>query len=98
MSNIRRGYMPLCLARYHPTATSPPSGEVVSTSVAHCVLSSSQRMASQFGSRRRGSSPWFLSGEESGDVHHVDKVGRSDERRVGKECVSQGNSRWSPDN
>src|SRR3546814_6946780 len=31
MSNIQRGYMPLCLARYHPTDTRPTSGEVGAT-------------------------------------------------------------------
>src|SRR3546814_15778993 len=28
---------------------------------------------------------------------HVEMMGRSEERRVGKECVSTGRSRWSPD-
>src|SRR3546814_16353613 len=31
------------------------------------------------------------------DAAHADKAGmRSEERRVGKECVSRGRSRWSP--
>src|SRR3546814_13539725 len=32
----------------------------------------------------------------SGAVHHV-ALNRSEERRVGKECVSTCRSRWSPD-
>ena len=31
-------------------------------------------------------------GVNTGDIHHIYKVGRSEERRVGKEC----RSRWSP--
>src|SRR3546814_5332150 len=27
----------------------------------------------------------------------LDRIGRSEERRVGKECVSTGSVRWSPD-
>src|SRR3546814_18786295 len=31
-------------------------------------------------------------------VQHEGEMGRSEERRVGQECVSPGRSRWSPDN
>src|SRR3546814_11025063 len=31
-------------------------------------------------------------------VHHADSETRSEERRVGKECVSKCRSRWSPEN
>src|SRR3546814_11886381 len=30
------------------------------------------------------------------DGRHIDQIARSDERRVGKECVSTCRSRWSP--
>src|SRR3546814_20602097 len=30
-------------------------------------------------------------------AHLADKTGRSEERRVGKECVSKCRSRWSPE-
>src|SRR3546814_11870457 len=33
---------------------------------------------------------------EPGWVHLTDHFKRSEERRVGKECVSKGRSRWSP--
>src|SRR3546814_1871774 len=32
----------------------------------------------------------------AGDVVAIDSTGRSEERRVGKECVSTCRSRWSP--
>src|SRR3546814_14565641 len=36
--------------------------------------------------------PYRIAGDEDGDVVHE----RSEERRVGKECVSTCSSRWSP--
>src|SRR3546814_4268159 len=35
-------------------------------------------------------------GEPDGGAHQPRLVGRSEERRVGKECVSTCRSRWSP--
>src|SRR3546814_20797401 len=32
----------------------------------------------------------------AGQFEHIDATIRSEERRVGKECVSTGRSRWSP--
>src|SRR3546814_9196073 len=43
----------------------------------------------------------FAAGDEAAIEHVVDVVDlhlRSEERRVGKECVSTCRSRWSPDN
>src|SRR3546814_12840156 len=35
--------------------------------------------------------------EPEGDKRHPARCGRSEERRVGKECVSRCSTRWSPD-
>ena len=44
--------------------------------------------------------PWLVycrTGRRSADaVQKLDAMGRSEERRVGKECVSTCRSRWSP--
>src|SRR3546814_14124895 len=39
-----------------------------------------------------------ISGVDCGQVGPIATVTRSEERRVGKECVSTCRSRWSPDN
>src|SRR3546814_10663406 len=43
-----------------------------------------------------GSDRFFCGGGNSGKVRAVRRPKRSEERRVGKECVSTGRSRWSP--
>src|SRR3546814_3879990 len=44
--------------------------------------------------RMPGELPFQGIGEEGRNLR---SAGRSEERRVGKECVSTGSSRWSPD-
>src|SRR3546814_14836270 len=42
------------------------------------------------------SSPWLQANRDNANIAHATCLMRSEERRVGKECVSTCRSRWSP--
>src|SRR3546814_13690404 len=50
-------------------------------------------MAQYWWHRASHSTPWLYNLHRA---HHNARYMRSEERRVGKECVSTGRSRWSP--
>src|SRR3546814_14437649 len=45
--------------------------------------------------RAKQVAPYLPDGENDGGAEHL-RLSRSEERRVGKECVSKCRSRWSP--
>src|SRR3546814_5601939 len=47
---------------------------------------------------RFGTGQWSEQAGEQADQQQAEQGARSEERRVGKECVSTCRSRWSPDN
>src|SRR3546814_5035371 len=74
----------------------PPHKGVGGTPMSHLtqshsdLLARSRRIAGQVGAVERA----LLADKDCAEILHL--VARSEERRVGKECVSTCSSRWSP--
>src|SRR3546814_13741976 len=77
----------------HPTASAAPQGRMLVAAETEASPASSDGEPSLSEASVGAGS---LSEDETPTLAVLREIGRSEERRVGKECVGTGRSRWSP--
>src|SRR3546814_10077147 len=91
VTGVQTCALPICVSRWFRTRHSPWLGQSPATS-----KSLTRRLCLDHYPGSSGSPPHELQCEVQGWPHQGQTQGRSEERRVGKECVSTCKSRWSP--